>query len=88
MLAEDTYEINYNDLTIDTHNTIGNDDRKSTVRNCSFFTFGRHSKGFCTFFGACRVGSIDYMYKGDCGELSLWGEKMIKETEVRDQFTF
>ena len=71
--------------TIETYNPIGNGDRRSTARNCSFFTFGLHSKGFCTFYGACRVDSIDYMYKGDCGELSLWGEKFIKEKEVRDQ---
>jgi hypothetical protein len=85
VFAEDAYKINYNDLTMDTYNSIGNGDRKSSARNCSFFTVGHHSKGYCTFFGACRVDSIDYMYRGDCGELSLWGEKEIKEKEVRDQ---
>ena len=87
MLGEDAYKINYNDLTIEMYNPIGNGDRGSTARNCSFFTFGLHSTGFCTFYGACRVDSVDYMYKGDCGELSLWGEKLIKEKEVRDQYS-
>ena len=50
--------------------------------DCSFFTYGYLEEGFCTFFGSCRVANTDYMYKGGCGELSLWGEKKIEEKNV------
>ena len=56
---------------------------ESPAFNCSFYTFGHYSDGFCTFFGACRVDSIDYMYRGVCGQLSNWGEKKINHLEVR-----
>ena len=55
---------------------------ESPAFNCSFYTFGHYSDGFCTFFGACRVDSIDYMYRGVCGQLSSWGEKEIKDLEL------
>ena len=57
---------------------------ESPAFNCSFYTFGHYSDGFCTFIGACRVDSIDYMYRGVCGQLSSWGEKQIKDLEVRE----
>ena len=30
------------------------------------------------------MDSIDYMYRGACGQLSSWGEKQIKDLEVRE----
>merc|ERR1712087_207135 len=47
-------------------------------KNCSFFTFGKYIYGNCTFYGACRVAERDFMYQGGCGEISLWGQKIIQ----------
>ena len=62
------------------------DDKQELIKlkglDCSFFTYGYLEEGFCTFFGSCRVANTDYMYKGGCGELSLWGEKKIEEKNV------
>ena len=88
MLDEDTGGIG---MSIHGVHILEEEKTKSPALNCSFYTFGRYSDGFCTFFGACRVGSIDYMYRGVCGELSLWGEKEIKDLRVRetlDQYNF
>merc|ERR1712212_52084 len=52
---------------------------KLTGVNCTFITSGYQAEGFCTFFGSCRVENTDYMYKGGCGELVLWGENEIQE---------
>ena len=88
MLDEDT---GGNRINIHGVHILEKEKTKSPAFNCSFYTFGRYSDGFCTFFGACRVGSIDYMYRGVCGELSLWGEKEIKDLRVKealDQYYF
>ena len=61
---------------------LQSEEKGSTATNCSFLTFGYYSPGICTYYGACRVDSMDYMYKGGCGELARWGEKKIHEQEV------
>ena len=43
----------------------------ATAANCSFLTYGHYISGLCTYYGSCRVESVDYMYRGACGELSL-----------------
>jgi len=58
---------------------VNTSEAKLTGVNCSFITSGYHGEGFCTFFGSCRVENTDYMYKGGCGELALWGENEIQE---------
>ena len=57
--------------------------KKKSALHCSFYTFGHYSDGFCTFF-ACRVYSIDYIYRGACCQVSSWWEKQIKDLEVRE----
>ena len=65
---------------------VGNTNKYKEIQpnanNCTFLTFGRLSPGICTYYGACRVDSTDYMYQGGCGELSLWGEGKIEKQEV------
>ena len=51
-------------------------------RNCTFVTFGIYEKGFCTFYGACRIENKDYMYQGGCERESQWGEKVITQKNV------
>ena len=54
----------------------------AVAASCSFLTFGHYSLGLCTYYGACRVESVDYMYRGGCGELSLWGLEKIDNKNV------
>ena len=71
-------------LNIQSVDILEEEKTKNHALNCSFYTFGRYTDGFCTFVGACRVESIDYMYRGVCGQLSLRGEKEIKDLRVRE----
>ena len=54
----------------------------SEERNCTFVTFGIYEKGFCTFYGACRIENKDYMYQGGCEKESQWGAKVITQKNV------
>lgn len=54
----------------------------SKGENCTFLTYGGFEHGVCTFYGACRIKSNDYMYQGGCEELSSWGEKEITKTKI------
>jgi len=54
----------------------------SEGRNCTFMTFGIYKKGFCTFYGACRIQKKDYMYQGGCERKSQWGAKVITTENI------
>ena len=50
-------------------------------QNCWFYDH-KVSLGFCTYYGACRVGQQDFMYQGGCGEMTDWG-RQVRSTESK-----
>ena len=51
-------------------------------KSCTIKSFGSYKYGLCTYYGACRIKSKDFMYQGGCGEISKWGGRHIKKRSM------